>query len=374
MNTYKITRLLGFSLLISVFIACEKDVDPIVDYDYTYLGENFESNAAEELNLRNALSDLASEMKKGRTAGTTVDYTKLTELYQAGTPSLASVSNPYYKGRIEGTGGWLEELSKASGGNYTPGAPQGEGGVYEGYLFNENGLELEQVVEKGLFAAAMYLYATTILDGEHDETTADRVVALFGANPDFSNSDNSTLDNPDTFSAKYTARRDKNDGNGMYDIMQNNFTVLQTAIRVGEELRGEKETAVASIKSTWEKAIFATVVNYLHAAISKLSNTNPTDADKASALHAYSEVVGFVHGWREIPPAQKIITDTEIDELLVLLNAPYDAAATSYAFATDPVNELPKLAQVIDQIQAIYSFSDQDIQDFEENWVSKQGR
>ncbi len=374
MNTYKITQLLGFFLLVSVFTACEKDADPIIDYDFVYEGANYATNAAEELNLRDALSALASEMKKGRTAGTSVDFAVLTGLYQAGTPSLASVSNPYYKGRIEGAGGWLEELSKASGGNYTPGTPQGEGGVYEGYLFNEYGLELEQVVEKGLFAAAMYAYATEILDGEHDETTADRVVALFGASPDFSNSDNSTLNKPDAFSAKYTARRDKNDGTGMYDIMKNNFTVLQTAIRVGEDLRGEKETAVASIKSTWEKAIFATVVNYLHSAISKLSNTNPTDADKASALHAYSEVVGFVHGWREIPQAQKIITDAEIDGLLVTLNAPYDAAASSYTFATDPVNELPKLTQAIDDIQAIYSFSDQDIQDFEKNWVSEQGR
>lgn len=373
MDVRKIYPLLSLSVLVVFFSACEKDATVIVDYNYEYKGENFEANAAQELGLQNALADLATEMKKGRT-GATVDYDQLLNLYQAGTPSLAEASTSYYQTRIEGSGGWLEELSKASGGTYSPGTPQGEGGVYEGYLFNENGLELEQVVEKGLFAAAMYQYATEILDGEHDETTADRVVALFGAHPNFSNSDNASLAHPDAFSAKYTARRDKNDGTGMYDIMQQNFTVLQTAIRVGDDLQGEKETAIASIKSTREKAIFATVINYLHSAISKLSNTNPTDADKASALHAYSEVVGFVHGWRDIPSSQKTISDNEIEELLVILNAPYDAAATAYTFATDPVNELPKMTQAIDKVQGIYGFTDQEIQDFKENWVSKQGR
>ncbi|PHN03543.1 hypothetical protein [Flavilitoribacter nigricans] len=374
MDIYKITRLSGLLIIVALFGACEKDVQPIINYDFVYEGDNFETNAAAELELRNALSALASEMKNGRTAGTQVDYNQLLSLYQAGTPSLASTSTTYYQNRIEGAGGWLEELSKASGGTYTPGTPTGEGGVYEGYLFNEYGLELEQMVEKGLFAAALYNYAAAILDGSHDETTADRVVALFGAHPDFSNSDNSSVDNPDTFSAKYTARRDKNDGLGMYYIMVNNFEVLQTAIRIGDDLDTQKRLAIAALKTTWERAIFATAINYLHSAISKLSSTNPTDADQASALHAYSEVIGFIHGWREIAPAQKLITDSEIDDLLLTLNAPYDAAPASYTFATDPVNELPKMTQAIDKIQAIYSFTDQQIQDFKENWVSKQGR
>lgn len=374
MLNLKITRLLGLSILIVFLGACEKDATVIVDYVFEYQGDQFATNAASELELRAALSDLAEEMQKGRAPGTTVEAGRLNELYQAGTSSLASVTTDYYQGRIEGTDGWLSELADASGGNYTPGAPQGSGGVYEGYLFNAYGLELEQIVEKGLFAAAMYHHAADILDGEHDTTTADRVVALFGAHPDFPNSDNSSLDHPDTYAAKYTARRDKNDGMGLYALMVQSFTALQTAIRVGEDLDDTKTTAISNIKTTWEKAVFATVINYLHSAISKLSSTNPTDADKASALHAYGEVVGFVHGWRGIPQEQKVITDAEVDELLVLLNAPYDTNASSYLFVTDPVNELPKLTQVIGKVQNIYGFSDAEIQDFKENWIAKQGR
>jgi hypothetical protein len=156
--------------------------------------------------------------------------------------------------------------------------------------------------------------------------------------------------------------------------MQAAFIQLQAAIAAGDDYRAEQEDAVAIIKRNWEKAIFATVINYTADAISKLSNTNPTDEDKAGALHAYSEAVGFVHGWRTIPQEHKIITDAEVDALLVQLNAPHDGAATAYTFITDPVNELPKLAGVIESIQNIYSFTDQEVADFEENWVSVQGR
>lgn len=375
MKIYEIIRLLSLFSLIIVFGACEEEGNMVIEEPvYTYSGADFSANAITENAVRTALSNLTLEMKKGRTAGTVVDLSSLTQLYTTGDPALAAVTSTYYADRIEGATAWLGELAKASGGTYSPGTPSGEGGVYGGHLFDEHGLELEQLVEKGLFAAAMYNHAATLLAGNLDATTADRIVAIFGAHPDFSNSDNGSLANPDQFSAKYTARRDKNDGTGMYSQMQAAIAKLQTAIAAGDDLQREEEQAVNAIKTTWEKALFATVINYCHAAISKLSTTNPTDADKASALHSYSEAVGFTHGWRQLPQEYKMITDAQIDELLELLNAPHDDAPTSYTFATDPVNELPKLTQAISKIQNIYGFSDQEIQDFRENWVSEQGR
>ena len=105
-----------------------------------------------------------------------------------------------------------------------------------------------------------------------------------------------------------------------------------------------------------------------------MSATNPTDSDKAASLHAYGECVGFVHGWRTIPQGYKTITDAEIDEILTLLNAPVDATPTSYKFISDPLNELPKLTQVIQKLKTRYQFSDQEIEDFKKNWVAEQGR
>lgn len=108
-------------------------------------------------------------------------------------------------------------------------------------------------------------------------------------------------------------------------------------------------------------------INYCHSVISTMSATNPTDAQKAGALHAYGECVGFIHGWRTIPQAYKTITNAEIDEILTLLDAPYYGTPTSWKFITDPLNELPKLTQVIGELNAKYGFMNQEIEDFKKN-------
>lgn len=372
----QISRLLPFLLAATLFSACQKDDEQLImENPYSYEGANFSANARTEIALRDALAEFSAEMKKGRVAGTALDLSTLQGAYEAGSPSLSAISSEYYRNRISAAGGWLEELTKASGTIYSPGSPTGDGGVYVSNLFDENGLELEQIIEKGLFAAAMYHYAAELLDGSLNEALPDQVLALFGANPSFPNSDSSDKSEPDRFSAQYAARRDKNDGKGFYTTMALALSELQRQSKAGTGAQPQViENSIVTIKTTWEKAIFATAINYLHSAVSKLSNTNPTDEDKAAALHSYSEVVGFVHGWRGLPADQKIITDAEIDALLLLLNAPSDGTPESYKFATDPVNELPKLTQAITGIQAIYSFTDQEIQDFRENWVAKQGR
>ncbi|MBL7774791.1 MAG: hypothetical protein JNK89_02245 [Saprospiraceae bacterium] len=314
-------------------------------------------------------------MKKSRSAGVAVDFATLNHLYTTGTPSLAAITTPYYHNRISGAEGWLDELAKASGNTYQPGSPQNQGGTYGGYLFDEYGLDLEQIIEKGLFGAAFYNHAFGLMQNNPTPETADQLVCIFGAHPDFPNTDNANkATNPDRFMAQYAARRDKNDGTGFDTQIKNAFIKLQAAEKAGDQYREEQQEALETIRITWEKINFATVINYCHFTISKLSATNPTDVDKASALHAYAEAVAFVHGWRTLPTASRRITDTQIDELLTLLRAPYNDTPTAYLFLTDPVNQLPQLTQVIEKLKSIYGFSAQEIADFKENWVTKQGR
>ncbi|MBK6993792.1 MAG: DUF4856 domain-containing protein [Lewinellaceae bacterium] len=266
-------------------------------------------------------------------------------------------------------------MAKASGTSYTPGVPTGNGGVLNGYLFDENGLEYEQLMEKGLFGAALYNHAVSLMKGSMTPATADQLLRIFGAHPDFPNTPTAAnAANPAKFMANYAARRDKNDGTGLYFQMKNAFIKLQAALKAGKDYKQERDEALLALRQTWEKVNAGTMINYCHSVISDLSATNPTDAQKASALHAYSECVGFIHGWRTIPQDFKTITDVEIDELLVLFNAPYNGTPTSYKFATDPVNELPKLTQVISKLKAKYGFSDQEVEDFRNNWVAVQGR
>jgi hypothetical protein len=368
----KVLFTLSLIALAIVFSACEDEVAPLVIPDAFDAGD-FNAVTTTQAAVRSQLSSLSSTMKAGRTAGTNVDASDLSTAFTSMSPSLEDITTSYYAGLVNGTDGWLDNIALASGGTYVPGEVSDNGGVFVKYLFDENGIELEQLVEKGLFAAALYNHALVLMNGDLSDGTADQLVSIFGTSPDFPNSDNGDNHaNPDIFMAKYTARRDKNDGNGLYTQIKTAFIKLQAAIAAGEDYNEDRDEAIAEIKDLWEKGSAATVINYCQAAISKLSATSPSESDQASALHSYSEAVGFLHGWYQV--SEKRITDAEIEEVLGFMNAPKGGIPTSYTFVTDPANQLPKLQQAIDRLKSIYGFTDQQITDFEKNWVNEQSR
>ncbi len=357
-----------------VFVSCDDDdnEDQLVIPD-TYDGSNFLANSTAEAAVRTQLSTFVNKAKEGRTTGLTVAAADLNQLFTTGSPSLQAVTTSYYSGRVTS---WIDELAKASGNVYTAGPPTGDGGTIGGYLLDENGLELEQMLDKGLYGAAMYNHAISLIDaGNLTPATVDQLVQIFGAHPDFPNTNNSSsATNPDQFLANYTARRDKNDGQGLYTQMETAFITLQAALQAGDSFTAEQDQALEDLLDTWEKANAATVINYCHQTLDKLSETNLTDDQIGSGLHSYAEAVGFLHGWRTIPAAYKLITDAEIEDLLVKLNAPFDSTPTSYKLITESATQLPKVQEVIDDLQALYGFSDQEIEDFKQNWVAVQGR
>ncbi|WP_338791653.1 DUF4856 domain-containing protein [Bernardetia sp. MNP-M8] len=357
------------------FFSCEEETTdvtfPTLEIPTSYESTAYESNASTELAIRTNLSELASKMQVGRT-GARVDETELLAAFSQGNPSLKDITTTYYADKVTS---WLPELAKASGGTFDPlTAPIGEGGVYGGYLFDENGLEIEQVVEKGLFGAALYNHALTIIKGnEINAADIDRLVAIFGAHPSFKNSDAAT-ENKDIFAAKYAARRDKNDGNGLYTSIKTNLITAKAAIEKGQDYNQDRDKALSDFRYNWEKSNMATVINYLLGTISKLNKTDVNDADRASALHSYSEAVGFVYGWKGISENDKSISDADIDQILEYMNVPANGNATSYTFVTDSFNQLPKLQSAIDKLKQVYKFTEQDMIDFEYNWVSEQDR
>lgn len=364
----------------SLLISCDNkdDDDEILVIPDIYDGTNYVANTTTHSTVRTALINLTNEMKKGRAAGTKVDANVLNSIYTGGTTSLKSYTSAYYNGKIEGATGFLSELAKSSGGTFVPGTTTGNGGTYGAYLFDETGVELEQLVEKGLFGAALYNQALSLM-ASHTEFTpakADQLLAMYGASPLFKSSDNASKHGADIdrFMANYGARRDKNDGKGLYTKMKVALITAQAAAKATPANHAKMLEAFEDIQSTWEKINAATVINYCQSSISTLSSTNPTDAQKAGALHSLNEAIGFLHGWRTLNTSGRKITDAQIDELLALLNYPLSGTPKPYVFLTDPLNELPKLQQIITKLKNIYSFSDAEIEDFKKNWVSEQGR
>lgn len=366
--------LIGFT-----FQSCTKETDfdyPDLPVPTAYVDRGYEANTAEQRAVISQMQALAAYMKTGIQPGTVLSLSELNQLFETGNTSVSSVSTSYFRDQIVSGAGYFKGISDASGGSYSLGSPSGQGGVYLNRLFDEYGVEYGEVIDKGLYAAALYNYATTFMSTSMTQADLDRVVCLFGANPSFANSGSSNVARPDILMANYAARRDKlsSSAPGYYSMFKNSCLRAQAAIEAGPGYASTLESSLTSLRSSWEKASAATAINYCHSTLASLSATNVDSAAIASGLHAYAECLGFIHGWKGIPQSNKIITDNEINELLLLLNAPYNLNPSSYLFVTDAVNQLPKIQSVIARLKEIYQFSDAEIEDFKTNWVSAQGR
>jgi len=339
------------------FIGCtDNSVQPIT-IPTVYDSTNYAATVTAEKSLIQQHQAFVNLIKTGRTNGTVVDYATALTAMQAhlseANDSLKVVL-PIY----------LQELSKASGNVFDPFAiNQTHGGTYGGYLFDENGLELEQILDKSAFMGMFYHKASRL---SVTSESMHKLIALFGATPRFSNSEKSTL-SPDILSAAYAARRDNNDGNGLYMTFKKSIIAMQAHQKAGSDYINETLYERKSALLAWEKAIMATVVNYCFAAHAKFTMTNPQATDNGAGLHAVSENIGFISGLRGV--SEKKITTIQIEELLALLQT-----KKPMVFITDAFTNAPALLQVIARIKSIYGFTDQEIEDFKVNWVTTQNR
>jgi len=377
-------RILALTALLFFSVACKKEkktTEPqptgktALQIPTEYSSDNYATNISTESGVRSRLSALATYMKKGDNIANALFADSLNALYISGSPSLQSLTLNSYHTRIDGSGGWFAEMATASTQAYDPRTPNTTGGVFGGRLLNRYGVENTQMVEKGLFSAALYNHMLTLMEGPVTEAYVDRMISIYGASQAFPNT--STAANtptPDGFIAVYAARRDKNDGNGFYSQIKNAFLKLQAAVKAGEQYNTEKEEALAEIKLNIEKALMSTVIHYGFSAIAKLSSTSPEDVTLANGLHDLSECAGFALGLRSINPAHRKITDAQLESILSNLNFPVDANPSLHLFTTQGSTELPKINQAQELLKSIYNFSDSEMEDFKQNWISVQGR
>lgn len=363
--------------------SCKKDEEdtpdtttPGLEVPTSYVSANYDQNTATEYAVRSQYAAFSTYMKSAEVVGVTLDASELNTRFAVnGNVTIADITAPYYKNLIENT--LFAELVSSAGNEYDPfnGATAEEGGVYGARLLNRRAKETLEEVQKGLFSAALYNHILTLMEGDISLEEVDRMIAIYGAHPNFPNTNTAAnTATPDALIALYAARRDKNDGNGLYTRTRDQFIRLRAAIAAGSSYNSDRDAAVAEIKSLIEKAIMATVINYGHGALTKLTTSNPPATTISGGLHDLGEAVGFTHGWKSIPQSQRRITDAQIDEILTLLLAPAGQEGEMYRFVTDGVNTLGNITDMIALIQNIYGFSNQEVEDFRQNWISVQGR
>lgn len=395
--SFRICGLCVFALV--VFASCKEDdrvttPTPDLQIPAFFDSTGYAESVATESQVRAQLAALTSRMQVGRNMDSTVTLASLRNLYDNTT--LRSVTGASYQAKIDVA---LPELARASGKGVryaweNAPVPNSDGGVIPttvggrtGYLYDENVLELEQVVEKGLFAAAMYNHAVSLISaGNITEATINRLVEIYGAKPGFANNERNSDPNRDRFTAQYAARRsDSANSNSIYAQIKRNLITAKAAVRAGSAFNQRRDQALADFKLNWEKALAATVINYCHSTLAGLTAPNRDDGVITGAMHAYGEAVGFLSGWKAVPASQRRITDAQIDELLGLLRAPYDqtASAQSYLFLNNnsAIAQLYRLdgrndpnAGVIERLAQIYGFTNAEVEDFRRNWVNAQNR
>lgn len=334
----------------------------------TYPDEGFTTNAAAELSLRTRLAELNAPMKAAEAdLAKKPTAVELEALFAAGTPSLKSVTAEAFSTRLSTV---FTAFEAAAGNTWTPSEPPaGPGGKLGSNLFSSRGIDLRQAMDKGLYGAAHYNEAVRLMQGEVTPATVDRILALYGANPTFPMDDKAPVD-PDVHSAVYAKRRTNPAATtpGPYLAMKRAFIDARAAAGKGEACVATRDEAFATLRAEWERALIGTVVFYLNDAASKLETSNPTEADRGSAMHGYGEAVGFLEGLRATPADARVITDAEVDDVLATILAPHDGEATSYKLLTDSVGQVGHLAEGVGKLQKAWNFTADEVANFKVNF------
>lgn len=354
----KIRTLLSIATASFLIVSCSEnsqDPKPELTIPSSYASDNFEANTAAESAVIDELLSLTSAANQAEADAQTNTVAEIPY-----PPALSNITLPTYKTLVDG---WLVELVKSANdddGFQNPGlgnVPEEgeEGGLLGTRLLDENGLELEQMIEKGSFGAALYNHALTIIEGGITEASVDQLLKIHGMDTDF---------NPSTATAaaKYAKRRsNRTTETGAFYTIKNALLKMKAAIAAGEDYTTELDEAIETYLLAWEESNFATVIFYCESTKNQIQNAGGDETALGDALHAYAEGVAFTHGFKGL--SKKKITDTEIDDILSLLQAPEGEAPKSFEFLNNP-SLLNKLDEVVDKIQAIYDFSDEQVNSF----------
>lgn len=362
---------LTLSLLALVSIAlvsCDKDDDntTTTSLPSTYNFKNV-SHSGQDQRL-DMLSEVSSYVKSTND-GSAINETQLINMltnqnYTWANADLNS-STKQIADKMDSEGGiaigaWIKSLAQlsqnpASGSNGTAGLVMSNAGTKQ-YLFNEKGVELAQLIEKGSMGALSFYQATTVYfgsgkmdvdnetvepgDGTEMQHHWDEAFGYWGVPNDFGSAgfvyDESA--DYDRFWAKYT--------NELNSVLNTNSMMMQGFIKGRNAINTKDYTtrnqSIEDLRNTWEKISAAMAIHYL--------NGGKADfADDALRNHQLSEAIAFLWNVR-FSPNQKL-TDVEIDDLISQnLDNLYDVTVADINTVIDKLATTYGLNDVKDQL------------------------
>jgi len=297
------------------------------------------------------LTQLSTYMKTANTSGTALSLATLEDMYRnRNNPFDTTYTQQLFdKTFVLDTTyflGLMADLATAStsttpGSNGTAGVVTSNDGT-KSYLFDANGVEAIQLIEKGLMGAVFYYQAveTYLRDGRIgpgvDNITVtpgqgtprqhawDEAFGYFGVPRDFPTNTAGLL-----FHGKYCDAR-----NG---LLGTNATIMDAFIRgraaINNNDNAQVEAQAALVRQTWERVIATTAISYLNAA------KGPQFGDNALRNHSLSEAVAFIRSLKY--NSTPTITQSQIDEVLGYIGTNfYEVTAPGLTQARDRLAEI----------------------------------
>jgi hypothetical protein len=207
--------------------------------------------------------------------------------------------------------------SNGSPSQGNPGVMTNSSGT-KAYLVNANGVELAQLIEKGIMGACFYYQATAVYLGEGkmnvDNITVtpglgttmehhwDEAFGYLGVSKDFPTNLTGLK-----FWGKYL--NDRESKLGQNATLMNAFLAGRAAI--SNDNLGERDVKITSIRRSWEQVCAATAIAYLNDALAAYGN------DDAELHHALSEAYAFIYALKWGGDAT--INASSVDVILVSL-------------------------------------------------------
>jgi hypothetical protein len=189
------------------------------------------------------------------------------------------------------------------------------------YLFGANGFEYSELIEKSIMGAVFKYQALNVYLGttnmNADNTTPvsgetytalehywDEAFGYFSVPVDFPTS-SSIL-----FWGKYC--NSQNTALNSNQVMMGNF--LKGRAAISNKVLADRDAAIGEIKKMWEKIAAYQAMHYLNQAANYYGN------DQAKYLHVLSEAYGFIYTLRFAPVDTRIMSASEVDNLLAQFN------------------------------------------------------
>ncbi len=315
--------ILGLGIVVS---SCKKDdpEPPIVEnpddsydipetYSFTDSDGNNTVNFSGQTERLDMLSEMVTYMKTANTSGTALDAQTLKNMFannshtwqdingvglNASTKQLKNKCFELHQDQFED---WMDAIAAAS--QSTEEGSNGTAGVVvsgtKQYLFDENGFEHGQLIEKGLMGAVFYYQATSYYLSEGQigagvnntdpadpnagkyytamEHHWDEAFGYFGVPVDFPDTPS------DRFWGKYSGSRDGllNTNTRLMDAF------LEGRAAISNDDMSEKDAQIAVIQAAWQDVCAGTAIHYLNAAKVNIS-------DDAVRNHQLSEAYAFI--------------------------------------------------------------------------------